>query len=315
MRKTAALVLVIVFLISLIACTKENTQQTKTTQEFDQGDVRNRNLKEAIENYNNGFFKAADSSVNKARSQQLRDEDITILNELDMKIDDKTKMAVFSLDSLSVKGNLHDYDFAYNSIHSNYEISTFRQHIEESKIKYMKRVKKENDTYLDKYYTYLKELESKTNLSIESSKKVYLSKTNPLKLKIIIDGYEQPQAFIEFYPSQKEPELETVKFTSPSYEFFLKKGNLKISEYNLSTTKIIPFDLSDAEAELNMSNLKEMLDEGQIKIALKWFYEPERITVSSKDITSLKSLLETYQHLYEEYKANSEHIYVPKYVK
>lgn len=317
MRKVTALVLVGFFLLSLISCAKSNSNQDNTANEYEESDVRNRNLKEAVGYYNDGFLKAADSSISRARAQSLRDEDIVIMDEIDLKIDQKTKLAVLALDSLAMNKNHHDYDSAYNTLHSNYEISSFRQKIEETKEKYLAFVKSDNDVHLGNYYKILQEIEAKTSLSLENSAKAYLSKTSPLKLKIIKDGYKSPEIYLEFntFQKEKEPELETIKFISPSTTIIFEKQAYIINEYNNTIGHTLSFDLANKEEKMNLATFKQMLDDGKITIALKWFYEPETITVSASNISKLKEILQTYQELLNEYNAQLEHIYIPKYVR
>lgn len=315
MRKTTALLLLVVILICLAACANKDNQDLENTTKYNQSDVRNRNLKEAIENYNNGFFKATISSISRARVQRLRDEDIELMTNLELEIGAKTELAVDRLDSLSTQANLSDYDSFYNTIHSNYEISSFRQRIDKSKESYLTKVKKENDAHLEKYYAYIQEINNKTILSLENCHQIYRSKTSPLKLVVTIDGYQEPKAVLEFHPSQKEPELETIKFSTSNTNIVYEKGNQVISEYNLSVSKIITFDLALTEAKMNFTTFKQMLDDGKIKINLKWFYEPEQVNVSTTNINRLKELLDTYQKLHDEYKANEGNIYVPRYVR
>lgn len=315
MQKKIVLLLLVSLFIVLVSCSKENANQTEAATQYSQTDAKNRNLKDAIEYYNKGLYRASGSSLEKARSQSLKDEDITVMNDLDKMIEEITEEAIINLDLLSETGGLHEFDFAFNSVQSNYETSSFRQKLEESKKKYLSRVKNENDIHLGKYHTLLQKLEKETTLTMENNSKVFISKTSPLRVKMICDGYEMPKAFLEFRPSQKETELETIRFKSNNNDITFAKNTLTISEYNLSTSKVISFDLLLPEAKLNLNNFRQMLKDGSINISLKWFYEPEYITVSGSNIDKMKAALDIYQNLSDEYKLVKENIYSPKHIK
>ena len=310
-------VLLLVFLASLlvISCTKGKADSRENAPKYTQSDVRNRNLKTAIEDYNNGFYKAADTSIGQAQRQSLRDEDIVILKDLDRMIENKTLSALKSLDSLAVKEKLHLYDFQYNTITNNYDIGSFRHQVEDSKARYLERVKSENDSYLKNYYSLIDQLKEFTNVKTEGPAMLYHSQTSPLKLFIKVDGYNSPGLFLAFYPSQLETELETVKFSSSDISIFFDKGSMIISDYNLSTIKTITFNLLNDESKLNITNFKQMLEDANIAIDLKWFYEPEKVTISKNDIKQLQQVMTTFEKIEAEYKANIDNIYVPKHVK
>jgi len=237
------------------------------------------------------------------------------MNDLDKKIDQKTAEAILALESLALEGEPHNYDFDYNTIHTNYDISSYRQKIDEFSKKYLARVKKENDAFLANYLAYIEELKSITTPTIENNKQVFASKTSPLKLKIVIDNYDTPQLYLEFKPSQKEPVLETLRFSNKNTNVFFDKQDNLINNYNVSSSKIITFNLLDPNSRINLTNFKQLIEDNAISIDLKWFYEPEKVNVSKKSINSIKDVLSLFEKLFEEYKANQDNIYVPKYVK
>lgn len=315
MRRIMALVVVIVLAMMSINCTKQGDATQDNTLKYSENDVRNRNLKDAIENFNNGYYKAAATSIVNARSQRVRDEDIVIMNDLNMIIIQKTAEAITSLESDALEGDLRTYDSKYNSIHNNYDVSEYRQDIDELSRKYLARVKQENEKHLETYFKYIEELKSKTTLTLENSGKTYTSKTSPIKVKVVINHFTIPQLYFEFTPSQKEPELETLKFSSSAKNIFFEKNNLVINDYNLSVSKIISFNLLDPNSSITLANLKELLAGKNLKVNLKWFYEPEQINVSSKTQSTLKDVISSFDKILEEYQANQEKIYVPKNVK
>jgi hypothetical protein len=315
MQRIIALLLIIVLSIMCINCSKQETATQDNTPKYAINDVRNRNLKDAIEYFNKGYYKASATSIVNARNQRLRDEDIEIMHDLNMKIDQKTADAILALETLALDGEPHNYDFEYNTIHSNYDVSDYRQKIDGFSKKYLARIKKENDTYLETYFKYIDELKSKTNLTLENYSKIYVSKTSPMKVKIVIDRYKTPQLYFEFKPSQKEPELETLKFSSSTLNIFFDKNELVINDYNLSASKIISFNLLDPNSKVTLTNLKQLFEGNRVQIDLKWFYEPERINISSKTINTMQDILSSFDKILAEYKANEKNIYVPKYVK
>ncbi len=315
MNRITMLILIVVFMALNVACNKKEIEVKEVNPQYSQSDVRNRNLKDAIENFNQGYFRAANSSLYEASSQRLRDEDLIVLNDLKEKIEEKTDTALKTLDSLAVKGKLYSYDFEYNTIHKNFEISTYRQRVEESKKKYLARVKTENDNYLKSFYSYIDELNDITSLTLNNQKKDYISKTSRLKLRVVIDGYEVPQIFLDFHPSQKEPVLETLKFKSTNAEVFFDKKSMLIGDYNLATSKIISFNLLDSNSEINIKNFEQMLNDGTITVSLKWFYEPESFNISGKAIKELQEVFNIFQKINQEYKNNEDKIYTPKHVK
>ncbi len=317
MYKNIIYIILAFLIISLtcISCDGKDTENIKVTPKYQQSDVRNRNLKTAIEDFNNHFYKAALTSIDQARGDRLRDEDIVILKDLESDIEKETLKAIKSLDSLAINEELHLYDFNFNTVNKNYDISSFRPEIENSKAKYLQRVKSENDAHLKNYFTQINLLKEITDQESEGSTRVYYSKTSHLKLVVKIDGYKQPKLFLNFYPSQLEPELETIKFTSSDTSIFYDKNSLVVGDYNISVNRIITYNLLDKDSKMNLSIFKDMLDNGKITIDLKWFYEPERIQISSKNINGLKDVLASYEKLLKEYQANIDNIYVPKHVK
>lgn len=315
MQRFTALVLILILSIMCINCSKEESSTQDNKPEFSDSDVRNRDLKEAIENYNNGYYKASGTSIVSARGRRLRKEDIEVMDNIVKRINERTAEAIINLESLITNQNPNKYDFEYRAIHSNYDVSSYRQKINELNAKYLARIKKENDTYLENYYSYIEELKEKTNLTAEYNSKVFSSKTSPLSLKITIDDFETPQLYLQFKPSQKEPELETFEFSNGNTTISFDKTDYVINEYNLSASKIITFDLINPDSKINLTNFKELLAEDKIRIDLKWFYEPERITVSNRTISKLKNVLNSAEKLIEEYNIIKDSIYVPKNVK
>ncbi len=316
MKLFTKMVLTIGFVILIcLACGKNEKVSDESSTEYIASDVRNRNLKTAIEDYNNSFFKASLTSIDAARGDKLRDEDLVVLKELEEKIAKKTQEALKELDSLAVKEELHLFDFKFNNINKNYDISSFRPQVESLKAKYLKRVKSENDAHLQNYFIQIKLLKDITDQSSEGSTRVYYSKTNSLRLVAKIDGYKQPELFLNFYPSQLEPELETAKFTSSDLEIAFDKSSLLISDYNLSESKIITFNLLDNQSQINLDIFRKILINGNLSIRLKWFYEPEIVNVTSQTLKALNQVLTIYDDIMKEYKANIDNIYVPKHVK
>ncbi|MBI9030501.1 hypothetical protein JEZ13_00660 [bacterium] len=310
-------ILIIVLIISIIsiACTQEDSKSQAKVNEFTQDQVRNRNLKTAIEDYNKGLYKGALSSIDHARSQRLRDEDIDIMNTLSKRITEKTRDTIDSLRTLANSGELHLYDFKYNQVTSNHEISSFRDQLMELNNNYLQRVQTVNDSYLIDYYSAIETLQNNSEPKIENRTRLFISKTSTLRLRALITGYEQPKLYLDFHPSQKEPELETIKFSSKNNSVSFKKNNLIISGYNVSASKIITFNLLNQDSEINLTNLKNMLNDGGITIYLKWFYDPETVYLPTKTVKSLKEFLTAFEKLNEEYLLHKDKIYVPKYVK
>jgi hypothetical protein len=298
-----------------MACGEKKSDNKPAQVKYQQSDVRNRNLKTAIEDFNNEFYKAALTSIEEAKGDKLRDEDITLMRELEKDIENKTLQALKSLDSLAVKDQLHLFDFKFNTVNKNYDISAFRPQVEKSKATYLQRVKSENDSHLKNYFSQIESLKEITDQRSEGSAIIYYSKSAPLKLAVKIDGYKAPQIYLYFYPSQLEPELETIKFTSSDISIFYDKSSLIVSDYNISVSRSISYNLLDEESKINLEVLKKMLANGKITIDLKWFYEPERIQLSESGINQMKSVMTSYENMLIEYQANIDNIYVPKHVK
>jgi len=315
MKKIMSLLLVLFLTTIFIGCTKDGSQTQDNAPEFSENQVRSRTLKTAIEDYNKGLYKASKNSIVKARSQRIKQEDIEIMNALEKRIEQKTNEAIKNLESLAVNGEFHTYDFEYHSITDNYELSSFRQVLNELNKKYLARVKQKNDSYLTTYYSYIDELQTITAPRLVNNNKEFISKTRPLKLKIIISGYESPQIFLEFHPSQKEPVLETLQFTSKNITIPFDKQSMTINDYNFTNSKIITFNLLDNDSPINLTNFKQMIKNEKITINLKWFYEPERVSIHKKTISNLKNVLDLFEKLNNQYQANLENIYIPKYVK
>lgn len=315
MQRIIALLLILILSFMCINCSKEEVASQDTTPEFSNRNVRNRDLKEAIDNYNSGYYKASGVSIVSARGRSLRDEDAEVMKKITKRINERTAEAIINLESLVTNENPNKYDFEYRAIQSTYDVSSYRQKIDELNTKYLARIKKENDTYLENYYSCIEKLNKKTNLTAEYNSKVFSTKTSPLSLKIVIDNFETPQLYLLFKPSQKEPELETVKFSNNSTTIAFDKTDYVVNEYNLSASKIITFDLIHPDSKINLTNFKQLLDKDKIRIDLKWFYEPERVTVSNKTINTLKDVLNSTEKLLEEYNAIKDKIYIPKNVK
>ncbi len=307
--------ILVIFSIFCMACGEKKSDNKPAQVKYQQSDVRNRNLKTAIEDFNNEFYKAALTSIEEAKGDKLRDEDITLMRELEKDIENKTLQALKSLDSLAVKDQLHLFDFKFNTVNKNYDISAFRPQVEKSKATYLQRVKSENDSHLKSYFSQIQSLKEITDQRSEGSAIIYYSKSSPLKLAVKIDGYKAPQIYLYFYPSQLEPELETIKFTSSDISIFYDKSSLIVSDYNISVSRSISYNLLDEESKINLEVLKKMLANGKITIDLKWFYEPERIQLSESGINQMKSVMTSYENMLIEYQANIDNIYVPKHVK
>lgn len=305
----------LIMTILFLACSKTDKSTDQASKKYVPSDVRNRHLKTAIEDLNNDFYKAALTSIQEARGQNLRDEDIDILHDLEKIIEDKTKSAIKSLDSLATKEKLHLYDFKYNTVSKNYDISSFRAELEKTNKKYLERVKTENDAHLKNYYTLIQELKKTTEVKNLSNATGYYSQTSHLRLAVIIEGYQAPQLMLDFYPSQKEPELETLEFVASNSQVFFAKSSMLISDYNLSPSKVITFDLLKNDEKINLANFQEMLQAGKLTIKLKWFYEPETLTIPANTIKELLDVLKQYNNIAGEYRANIDKIYVPKHVK
>ena len=307
--------LVIALSIMCINCSKKEAEKQDNTPKYAVKDVRNQNLKDAIEYFNKGYYKASATSIANAMNQRLKDEDVEIMNDLNKQLDQKTADALLALESLAINGEPHNFDFEYNTIHTNYDVSDYRQKIDELSSKYLARIKKENDSYLETYFKYIEELKNKTTPSAVSNTRIFVSKTSPIQVKIVIDHYQVPQLYFQFIPSQKEPILETLKFSSSTTNIFFDKNDLVTNDYNLSSSKIISFNLSDPDSRITLTKLKHLFEGNKVQIDLKWFYEPERINISSKTINNMQDILSSFEKLLEEYKANEDNIYVPKYVK
>lgn len=315
MKKTTALLFVIIFSLICINCSKDEKSIQDKEPVYSERDVRNRNLKDAIKNFNEGYYKAAGSSVVNARGNRLRDEDIEIMNDLEKRVNQKTTEAIIYLELLTTEGDPREYDVTYRTIQSNYDVSSYRQKIDELNNQFLARIQKENDAYSEKYNHCIEEIKNITSPTIENGKKVFVTKTSPLSLKIVIDKFETPQFYLLFRPSQKEPELETLKISNKNTSIFFDKKDMLINEYNLSASKIITFNLLDSNSSINISKLNQLLDEDNIAINLKWFYEPERVNVRSNTIIKLKNVLTSAEKLIKEYTAIKEKIFIPQYVK
>lgn len=282
---------------------------------YSEDDVRNRTLKEAIKFYNQGSYKAANNTLNKAEGERLRDEDMEIVKELRTEIEKKLQVAITALEALAGEGKLFAYDFEYNTINNNFETSSIRSRIEQSKKIYLERLNKENRNYLTRYFVIVQSLKNITKQKTSGTAVEYYTDTTPIRLRIIINGFESPKIFFDLIPSQLESELETITISSSTVGLFFNKSSPQVYNYNISTNKIISFNLHDNEAKLNMTNFIQMLEDGAITIDTKWFYEPETNRVSAKSIKNMSDVLNIYKAMYEEYQHRSKDIYVPRHVK
>ena len=317
MKRFSAILILITMLLIANGCKNGSnvSEVDSKIKVYTEDDVRNRTLKEAIRLYNNGSYKTVNFTLNKAQGERLRDEDIVIVDELRTLIDNKTEAAVKNLEALAAEGKLFAYDFEYNLIHVNYETSSVRSMIEQSKKTYLTRLHQENNGHLTQYFEIIKDLKNATKQKTSGDAVEYFTDTAPFKLRVVVNGFESPKLLLDLSPSQLEKEIETITISSTSVGLFFNKSSSQIYNYNISSNKIITFNLLDKESKLNLINLKQLLDDGNITIDTKWFYEPETKKVSPKAIANMIDVLNIYKRMIEEYQLRADKIYVPKYVK
>lgn len=317
MKRFSAILILITMLLIANGCKSGNniSEVDSKIKTYTEDDVRNRTLKEAIKSYNQGSYKSINNILNKAEGERLRDEDIEIAKELRTEIEKKLQVAITALEALADEGKLFAYDFEYNSINNSFETSSVRSRIEQSKKIYLERLRKENNNHLTRYFEMVQSLKNITKQKTSGTAVEYYTDTTPIKLRVIINGFESPKIFLDHVPSQLENELETITISSSTVGLFFNKSSPQVYNYNISTNKTISFNLLDNEEKLNMTNFMQMLEDGAITIDTKWFYEPETKRVSAKSMKNMSDVLNIYKAMYEEYQHRSKDIYVPRHVK
>lgn len=314
MKAKKLLIVVALFLIIISGCQKKEEVVVEKKQRYTSKQVRNRNLKSAVDNYNQEFFRAASSDLLGAYGQSLNEKDRVVYETLVSSIDKKLLENLTILDSLSVKGKLFAFDFEYKALTKNFQTDPYRKRLREMADRFMVRQDLENRAVLANYYGMIDSLPKELKVTKTNHKIVVSSPKSPIQVKIIQDGFNAPYLIMEVRLSQLETILETFMLKSGDYELFFNKNSREVADYNNLKDKLIVFEITD-NSPINYDALVTLLSGDKMNLKVKWFYEAENIVISQKKIAGIKTLLKSFEELHNEYSERANSIYVPKYVK
>lgn len=305
-----------IFALMLGCQKKKNIDTPEESVRYSITDAKNTQLRKAIRSYNNEVYSSCMDVLDVIDSFQLKENDKKIYTELKKQVNVKLENSLVELDSLAVSGKLASYDFKYGVFENEFGVKRYWNKIRTSKEKYLERVENTNNKSLTAFNRVFNTNKERFEYKEDSNKRELVSLNSPLRLRITQIAYEKPSIRLEFYPSQKESEIETVKLESKSNGVFLSKNDKKILDYNQTPNKIIIFPLENNEnSQLSFNRFYKMIKDDDLKIKVKWFYEPENVKISAKTKKSMIKLMNVYESLQNKYQDNINSIYNPRYVK
>ncbi len=313
MKITKVVFLLLACTIVVLGCnnSKEEANQDSASTRFKYSveDAKSRLLKRAIEAYQAEDYKTASDNIDEAKKGRLKDNDEAIIDSLQEKIEEHLNNHLTNLDSLAVKGKLYAYNFEYQQLLKKYRISERNPRLKQSKETYLARVKKSNDKHLSEYFELINDSKNNFNYSEREGVGELSSIDAPIKVITRLNGYKGPELIVQLVPSQLESTLETIEVGSSSHKFFFNKHSQRVQNYNVTIDKVVEFKYSDSDFDI--PKFVQMLDDDDLFLSIKWFYEPETKSISAKAIKSMKAVIDLHGQLISKFNERKQHLYIP----